>query len=148
MLIEEMTRDASLEFLARKRVGCLACARDAQPYITPFYFAPAEDWLYSFSTVGKKIEWMRTNPLVCVEVDEVEAPQKWLSVIVFGRYEELPKEPEYETARQLAYFLLQQRPMWWEPAYVKTFLHGEERDLEPVYYRIYISAISGHRAVP
>ena len=29
------------------------------------------DYLYSFSTVGQKIEWMRANPNVCVETDEV-----------------------------------------------------------------------------
>jgi uncharacterized protein len=148
MLIQEMTRDASLEFLARKRVGRLACARDGQPYITPLYFVRSGDCLYSFSTVGQKIEWMRINPLVCVEADELESPQQWLSVIVFGRYTELPKEPESEDARQLAYSLLQQRPMWWEPALVKTIIRGKEREFEPVYFRIHISKISGHRAIP
>jgi hypothetical protein len=148
MLIEKMTRDASLEFFARKRVGRLACARDGQPYITLLYFALHGDCLYSFSTVGQKIEWMRVNPLVCVETDELESPQKWSSVIVFGRYSELPNNPEYEDARQLAYSLLQRRPMWWEPAFVKTTLRGKERELEPVYFRIHISDISGHRAIP
>ena len=36
---------------------------------------------------------MRANPLVCVEVDEVAAYDRWVSVIAFGRYEELPKPP-------------------------------------------------------
>lgn len=148
MLIQEMTRQACFDLLARRRFGRLACAREDQPYITPLYFAPQSDSLYSFSTTGQKIKWMRSNPLVCVEADEVESPQKWSTVIVFGRYEELPKTPDYEDARQLAYSLLQQRPQWWEPAYVKTILHGKERELELVYFRINIHIISGHRASP
>jgi len=148
MLIQEMTRDASLQFLARKGVGRLACARDGQPYITPFSFVLDGDCLYSFSTVGQKIEWMRINPLVCVQADELETPQKWSSVIILGRYTELSKEAEYADARQRAYSLLQKRPLWWEPAYVKTILHGKERELEPVYFRIQIGDISGHHATP
>jgi nitroimidazol reductase NimA-like FMN-containing flavoprotein (pyridoxamine 5'-phosphate oxidase superfamily) len=147
MLIKEMTREASLEFLAHKRLGRLGCARDGQPYVTPLYFAWDRKHLYSFSTVGQKIEWMRANPLVCVEADEFESPQKWSSVIVLGRYEELPKKPEYDEARQVAYSLLQQRPMWWEPAYVRTVLNDGERELEPLYFRIHIETVSGRRAV-
>jgi uncharacterized protein len=148
MLIQEMSRRACIDLLARHRLGRLACAREGQPYIVPFYFAHQAENLYSFSTVGQKIEWMRSNPLVCVEADEVESPQKWSSVIVFGRYEELPKSPECEDARRLAYSLLQQRPQWWEPGYARTFLHGEERELELVYFRIHITGISGHCASP
>jgi hypothetical protein len=148
MQIQEMTREASLQFLARKGVGRLACARDGQPYITPFSFVLDGDCLYSFSTVGQKIEWMRMNPLVCVQADELETPQKWSSVIIYGRYTELTKEAEYTDDRQRAYSLLQKRPLWWEPAYVKTILHGKKRELEPVYFRIQISEISGHYASP
>lgn len=39
------------------------------------------------------------DPLVCVEVDEVVSPEEWASVIVFGRYEELPDSPEYQPQR-------------------------------------------------
>jgi hypothetical protein len=36
--------------------------------------------LYSFATIGRKVEWMRANPLVCVEVDEIVSRQKWQTV--------------------------------------------------------------------
>src|ERR1700674_1399373 len=93
MLIQELTRQASLDLLARLHLGRLACAQENQPYIVPIYFAYNDGCLYSFSTVGQKIEWMRANPLVCVEADEVVSPQQWVSVVVFGRYEELPDKP-------------------------------------------------------
>ena len=66
MLIQELTRRASTDFLARVRVGRLACAQGAQPYVVPFDFAYENGGIYSFSSVGKKIDWMRSNPLVCV----------------------------------------------------------------------------------
>jgi nitroimidazol reductase NimA-like FMN-containing flavoprotein (pyridoxamine 5'-phosphate oxidase superfamily) len=148
VLIQEMTRQASLEMLARAHVGRLACAQENQPYVVPFYFTYHSDSLYSFATVGQKIEWMRSNPLVCVEMDEVVSPEEWVSVIVFGRYEELPDTPHYEAERAVAYNLLQKKAMWWEPVYVKTTQHGTQRPLVPVYYRIHVSQITGHRATP
>lgn len=71
MLIQELTRQASLDLLARTHLGRLACTQGARPYVVPVYFAYHNGYLYSFSTVGQKIEWMRANPLVCVEADEV-----------------------------------------------------------------------------
>ena len=148
MLIQELTRQASLDLLARTRLGRLACAQGTQPYVVPFYFAYDNDYLYSFSTVGQKIKWMRANPLVCVEADEVVSPEEWMSVIVFGRYEELLDTPEYQDVRAFAHTLLKRHAVWWEPAYAKTILHGTQRPLVPVVYRIHGLQITGHRAIP
>src|SRR5450631_3569067 len=90
MLIRNMTRQASIDLLARRRLGRLACAHDGQPYITPLAFEYDENYLYSFSTLGQKITWMRANPRVCIEAEELASPQDWATVIVLGRYEELP----------------------------------------------------------
>ena len=148
MLIQELTRQASLDLLARTHLGRLACAQGARPYVVPVYFAYHNGYLYSFSTVGQKIEWMRANPLVCVEADEVVSPEQWVSVIVFGRYEELANTPAWQGARALAHAVLKRNAVWWEPAYVKTILHGTQRPLVPVFYRIHGLQITGHRATP
>jgi nitroimidazol reductase NimA-like FMN-containing flavoprotein (pyridoxamine 5'-phosphate oxidase superfamily) len=74
--------------------------------------------------------------------------QQWVSVIVFGRYEELPDTPEYQGARAVAHKLLQKTAMWWEPAYVESIHDGTPRALVPVFYRIHIVRITGHRATP
>lgn len=146
MHIEELTRQANLDFLAGKRFGRIACAKKSQPYITPFNFAYHNLHIYSFGTVGRKIEWLRASPLACVQVDEIANPQEWTSVIVFGRYEELPKTIDGQAVHELAWKLLQQHKLWWEPGYSKTVLHGESRPLDPVYYRLSIDEINGHRA--
>jgi nitroimidazol reductase NimA-like FMN-containing flavoprotein (pyridoxamine 5'-phosphate oxidase superfamily) len=83
-----------------------------------------------------------------VQADEVVNSEHWTSVIVYGRFEELPDTPEWRTERSLAHGLLQSKAMWWEPGYVKTMLQGKERSLVPVFYRIHITEITGHRATP
>lgn len=148
MLIQEMTRKASLDLLARTHLGRLACTQGPQPYIVPIYFVYDAHYIYSFSTVGQKIEWMRANPLVCVEADEVATPTQWQSVVVFGRYQELPNTAEWHDAQSFAYKLLHQKAMWWEPGYAKTILKGVERPLVPVFYRILVEQITGHCASP
>jgi len=37
------------------------------------------------------------------------------------------------------------RPVWWEPAYVKTVLGAEERPLTPLFFDINIERITGRR---
>ena len=146
--IQEITKGESLSLLKGMRLGRLACSKDGQPYITPFYFDLSGDCLYSFSTVGQHVEWMRKNPLVCVETDRVVSPQDWLSIIIMGRYEELPDTPEWQRERTIAHELLQRNPDWWEPGYTKTIVHGTERPLVPVYFRIQMNEITGRRGSP
>jgi uncharacterized protein len=147
MVIRELTDEASRNLLTRAHLGRLACARANQPYVFPIFFAYHDNSLYCASTIGQKTEWMRENPLVAVEVDEIDTAQQWESVIVSGRYEEFANVPETRDARQLAWSLLQEaNALWWEPAYVQTILAGAERPIAPLYFRIRIGRITGHRA--
>ena len=144
MLIQSMTGLASLKLLERATLGRVACAHEGQPYITPMSVTYDANRLYSFSTLGQKITWMRANPHVCVEVEELVSPQDWATVIVIGRYQELTTEEE----RTYAHNLLERRPAWWEPGYSRTVMEGKERPLKPVYFRILIDQITGHRGIP
>ena len=148
MLIQDMTREMSVDLLERAHIGRLGCVQGLQPYVVPFSFAYYRKFIYSFSTVGKKIEWMRANPLVCVEADEIVSRHEWQTVVIFGRYQELPDTPEFHRTRAVAHDLLAKTAMWWEPGYVKTLHKGEERRLEPIYFRISINEISGHQGLP
>ncbi len=148
MVIQEMTPTECFELLQQTGVGRLGCARSGQPYVVPIYFAADKDHIYGFTTLGKKIEWMRANPLVCVEVDEIISPAKWRSVIVFGRYHELPNLPVYASIRNHAHDLLEKRAVWWEPAYVSSTHRGKPHSAQPIFYRISIDEITGHRAEP
>lgn len=148
MFIHEMTESACRQVLERTNFGRLACARDNQPYVVPVYFTYSGKYIYGFTTIGQKIEWMRLNPKVCLEIDEWKSHTEWMSVIVFGRFEELLEIPEYNWARTQAYELLKKRAMWWEPAYVSAMHRDHPHSLTPVFYRIRIDRMTGHRAMP
>ena len=148
MVIQEISNQDSLNLLTHMRFGKLACSREDQPYVVPFYFAYDQNYLYSFSTVGQRITWMRANPLVCVETDEILSSEEWVSIVIFGLYEELPDTPEWTQQRSIAYQFLQNKEVWWEPGYAKTIIGGHERPLVPVYFRIKILQITSHHATP
>jgi len=148
VIIKEMSNKQCLDLLARRRLGRLACAQGSQPYVVPIYYVYSEYSLYSLTTVGRKIEWMRANPLVCLEVDDVvHESQEWTCVIVSGSFEEMPDTPEWQIKRESAVKLLQQYATFWVPALTRTILHGEERQQIPVLYRIRIAEITGRRAI-
>jgi uncharacterized protein len=147
MHIDELTKKECFEVLTRLKFGRLGCSRDNQPYIVPMYFAFHERHLYSVAQLGQKIEWMRINPLVSVEADDIIDQYHWTSVIVQGRYEEL-LDTHDPGERTLAHELLQERPLWWHPALVTTAHVVAPKESPPVYYRIHIDQVSGRRARP
>lgn len=148
MFIHEMSENECRTALKRASFGRLACAHDNQPYVIPTYFAGEGLYLYGCSTLGQKIEWMRANPRVCVEIDEQTGHDEWMSVIVVGRYEELPDTLENKVARARALELLQRRAMWWEPAYVSASHRDTPHSSTAISYRIRIDRMTGHRATP
>ncbi|MFZ1700924.1 MAG: pyridoxamine 5'-phosphate oxidase family protein [Pyrinomonadaceae bacterium] len=149
MFIKEMKTEECFEVLTAKRIGRLACVHENQPYIVPFHFAfDGSMYFYAFSTLGQKIEWMRSNPLVCVEVDDMKNQFEWTSLIAFGRYEELPDTPEFEAERTRAYETLSRHPMWWQPVYVARDYRTPGTDDKPIYFRILVEKITGRRGVP
>ena len=145
MVIREMTEHECREMLARTTLAHLACARNNQPYVVPVHVDLDADFLYSYATLGQKIEWMRANPAVCLEMAELMSDGHWASLVVFGRYEELPSVPEYEDSRRVAERLFQRHAMWWEPASVPLASH-EQRP--PIVFRIRIDRMTGRRAAP
>jgi len=178
MVIREMDRKECLSVLAKTRWARLACARDNQPYIVPVtlvYHSPedGEPCLYGVNIPGQKVEWMQANPMVCVEVDKVEADDLWVSVIVFGRYEELlgaqehhphfparseiaeksggtaPEASGHGDERMLAFQLLSTQRTWWEVGWAswKARAHDDPtEECKSIYYKIWIDRITGHEA--
>ncbi|WP_163268926.1 pyridoxamine 5'-phosphate oxidase family protein [Chelativorans alearense] len=144
MIIRNLTEAECAEALTENRLGRLACARDGQPYVVPVYYAYADRHLYAFSLPGRKIDFMRVNPLVSVLVESAQQGG-WRSVVVDGRYEELPDEIGHKRERDHAWALLSRHADWWEPGSLKPILpvsiHAEE-----IFFRIAIDRMSGREA--
>ena len=145
MLVHELTAAECEEILTRSDLGRLACARENQPYVVPIHFSfdAKRKCLYAFSTVGQKIAWMRQNPKVCVEVEDVSDKNHWITVLAFGRYEELDDSPSESGARNVAQQLFSKRPEWWLPAAAKVDSREHHAML---IYRIQIDRMTGRRA--
>jgi nitroimidazol reductase NimA-like FMN-containing flavoprotein (pyridoxamine 5'-phosphate oxidase superfamily) len=148
MHIQEMTREMCIELLSDAYMGHIACNVGLQPYITPFSFAYENGFIYCFGTVGQKIEAMRANPLVCVEVEDIVSREEWKTVIIQGRYEELPDTPQLSHEIDTAHDLLAQSGVWWEPGYARTVRADGERPIQFVWFRVSVLEMSGHQAVP
>ncbi|MBA2379975.1 MAG: pyridoxamine 5'-phosphate oxidase family protein [Blastocatellia bacterium] len=83
--VEDMRTDEINDLLSRRNYGHLGCAEDGQPYVVPVHYAYDEPAIYIYTTEGKKSEIVKDNPLVCLQVEEVEDNQNWKSVLVNGR---------------------------------------------------------------
>ena len=136
------------ELLKRVSIGRLGSSLDNQPYVVPACFSYVEDknCLYLFSTVGQKIKWMRKNPKVCLLADEIGSRANWISVVVNGTYLEL-KEPQFTAERQKALEYLSEYSNWWRTPLAERREQVSDQEIEPVFFRIDISSISGLRAI-
>jgi hypothetical protein len=146
MVINEMTEKECDAFLASATLGRLGCSLDNQPYVLPIYFAYEPGYIYVLSTLGQKIEWMRANPKVCVEAEEIANESQWISVIANGRYQELP-EPQYTDERKHAEKLLGKRHKWWQNALGERQVKLGEDLIDPLFFRICVDSMTGLRAV-
>ena len=145
MEISEMTTEECSLLLTLAAVGRLGCSFENQPYVVPIYFAYENGYIYVFSTLGQKVKWMRANPKVCVQADQIQSESEWASVVVNGEYEELP-EPRYAAERQHASSLLAKRYHWWLNALGQRQLRVGDNSIDPLFFRIRIESMSGLRS--
>lgn len=147
MILREMTKEENLAIVSAGRLARLACARDGQPYMVPIHYAFAGHTLYSFSMPGQKIEWMRSNPKVCVQIDDLSTARDWKSVVVHGAFEELPDRIGTKVEREHAWSLLEKHANWWEPGGLKPVLAPISGASKHLFYRIRIESMTGRQAL-
>jgi uncharacterized protein len=148
MRIVPIDEKECIGLLKRSSLGRLGSALNNQPYVVPICFSYISDQncLYLFSTVGQKIKWMRKNPKVCLQVDEIGSRANWTSVLVNGKYVEL-KEPKFIAEKQKALKYLSEYSNWWRTPLAERREQVRDEEVEPVFFRIDIKSISGLRAI-
>jgi uncharacterized protein len=147
MRVIAMSQQECKELLKRVSIGRLGCSLDDQPYVVPVGFSYEPDYIYIFSTLGKKIKWMRKNPKVCLQADEIGNRSNWLSVIVTGTYLEL-REPQYTAQLEHALEQLEQYSEWWRNPLAQRREQTSDLSIETVFFRIDIGSMSGLRTMP
>lgn len=84
--LEEIQIEALLKSQHIARIGCHA---DSVTYVVPVNYLYDGEYLYAHSGAGMKVEMMRKNPDVCIQVDAIQDIVNWQSVIVWGKFEEI-----------------------------------------------------------
>jgi nitroimidazol reductase NimA-like FMN-containing flavoprotein (pyridoxamine 5'-phosphate oxidase superfamily) len=145
MLLHELKTEECVDLLKRTTLGHLGCALAGQPYVVPIQFSydVERNCLYAFSSLGQKIAWMRENPYVCVEVSDIADKNRWISVLVFGRYEEVQDSPEHAEIRKRVWEHFQERREWWLPAAAKL---GSRESPPVLIFQIVVDRLTGRSA--
>jgi nitroimidazol reductase NimA-like FMN-containing flavoprotein (pyridoxamine 5'-phosphate oxidase superfamily) len=145
VLIHELTDEECAAVLERTSLGRLGYTEGTQPFIVPTFFAfdREANRVFAFSHVGRKIEAMRVNPRVCLEVEDIHDNGRWTTVLAIGRFREIGRDERDLDTRLHAERLLQRRPEWWLPGAARVASREHDRTL---VYEISINRLSGRRA--
>ncbi|NOT46942.1 MAG: pyridoxamine 5'-phosphate oxidase family protein [Acidobacteria bacterium] len=141
--VQEMTNREIDEVLLRVGYGHLACARDNQPYVVPVHYAYEKPNIYVYTTEGMKTDIIKTNPRICLQVEEVVANDDWRSVVVTGSAERISDRDEREAAIKL---ILAVNPTL-TPAISIRWLDNWIRENREVVYRINPEIATGRSPV-
>jgi nitroimidazol reductase NimA-like FMN-containing flavoprotein (pyridoxamine 5'-phosphate oxidase superfamily) len=80
----ELPRADALALLERNHVGRLAFSFHDRVDIEPIGYVYRDGWLYARTSPGAKLNTVEHHPWVAFEVDEVQSPFDWQSVVVHG----------------------------------------------------------------
>ena len=96
MSISKLGDRDSLAILREGTLGRLGCIAADWPYVVPVnYFFDGRD-IYIHTLPGKKLDALRANSRVCLQVDDIKDSYNWRSVIVYGTFEEVSNEETRE----------------------------------------------------
>jgi len=84
-----LSENEAIEVIKAGRIGRLGCVDQEGPYVVPINYLIDGREIYSHALPGKKIDAMRVNPLVCLQVDHIRDDLHWSSAIAFGKFEEI-----------------------------------------------------------
>jgi nitroimidazol reductase NimA-like FMN-containing flavoprotein (pyridoxamine 5'-phosphate oxidase superfamily) len=91
-MVGDLTATQVEHMLADNIFGRIGCHAFGRTYVVPITYAYDGNYVYANSDEGMKLHMMRSNPIVCFEVDLVDANANWQSVIASGHFEELHGE--------------------------------------------------------
>jgi nitroimidazol reductase NimA-like FMN-containing flavoprotein (pyridoxamine 5'-phosphate oxidase superfamily) len=141
--IEDMSMQEMRALVERVGFGHLACARDGRPYVVPINYSYDAQNIYIFTTEGTKTAFMEANPQVCLQVEQIDDPLHWQSVMVTGRAERVTAPDELERAMQQ---ITRSNPTL-TPAINATRIDVWGRANEVRIYRIHPEIIDGRKTV-
>jgi nitroimidazol reductase NimA-like FMN-containing flavoprotein (pyridoxamine 5'-phosphate oxidase superfamily) len=125
--------------LRRNRAGRLAFTFKDRVDIEPIGYVLDGQWLYGRTSRGRKLVQLKHNPWVAFEVDEIEGPFDWRSVVVHGTVYFLnpggQEHPDFARALQLLQGL--------DPRILSV---NDPVPQRTIFFRIHLNEVTGRRA--
>lgn len=121
--------------------GHLGCAFEGRPYVVPMHYYLEDSVIYILTTEGQKTRYIGANPQVCLQVEDIQDPLHWRSVIVTGRAERLTDQQDIDHITQ---FIKERNPTL-SPAINRTWIDAWGRGNVIAIYRIHPSEITGNQ---
>ncbi|HVK90860.1 MAG TPA: pyridoxamine 5'-phosphate oxidase family protein [Mycoplana sp.] len=146
MYVREMAYPECHSLVAAGDLARLACCKEGQPYIVPITYVLDGQCLYCFSMPGQKVDWMRANSKVCLQVDAFSGRRQWKSVILTGRYRELSPAPTPHSEWIRAWSLLEKKTNWWEPGGLKPGPQLISGESPHIFFSVDVDGMTGRAA--
>jgi nitroimidazol reductase NimA-like FMN-containing flavoprotein (pyridoxamine 5'-phosphate oxidase superfamily) len=135
----ELSPDEATAVLARNGFGRLAFSFHDRVDVQPLHYVYEDGWLYGRTREGRKLESLRHNQWVAFEVDEVEGPFEWRSVVVRGAFYPLSPEGAGRPTWEHALALLRR-------AAPSTFADDDPAPFRRTLFRIAVHDATGRAA--
>jgi nitroimidazol reductase NimA-like FMN-containing flavoprotein (pyridoxamine 5'-phosphate oxidase superfamily) len=146
-MIKDLEIKECIELLSNNYIGHLAFISHQEPYILPITYSynPKTNTITGYSSEGHKIDAMRKNDLVSLEVEEITSVNDWRSVHVHGTFEELQgidaKYLLHEFTQKVKKLVAQKEGS--QPEFISEFSSKIYGQGVPIVYRIRIQEITG-----
>jgi len=144
-MLGKLTSTQINNILSSQSVCRLACTDGKKPYVTPVTYAYDGKFIYGQTQEGTKLNILRKNPNVCLQMDIMNSMNNWQSVLVYGKFEEL-KNKAADTARE---YLFDKVLTLMTSSTIHNFEHegatkvDDNNRIKSIMYRIKIKEITG-----
>ncbi|WP_370391513.1 pyridoxamine 5'-phosphate oxidase family protein [uncultured Winogradskyella sp.] len=90
-MITTLNKQQCSDVLERNYIGYLSYISNNSPYTVPitYFYNPKENYIICYSGMGHKIKAMRKSIDVSLAVADIYRANKWESVLVHGKYDEI-----------------------------------------------------------
>jgi nitroimidazol reductase NimA-like FMN-containing flavoprotein (pyridoxamine 5'-phosphate oxidase superfamily) len=147
VMIKTLETTECIELLNNNYIGHLAFISQKEPFVIPitYYYDQANNTIIGYSAEGHKIDAMRENVIVSLQVEEVTSVNKWRSVRAQGTFEELKgidaKYLLHEFAQNVKKLVAEKEGS--HPEFISEFSSKLYEQGNPIVYRINIQEING-----
>ena len=151
-MIKNLKKDRCDLLLQGNYWGHLAFTGHSSPYALPitYYYDKKNNYIISTSGEGHKIDCLRENKLVSLNVSEVVSVNNWSSVLVHGEYEELKgidaKYQLHQFVQGIKRIIAENEKS--DLRFIRDFSSSIKPDAIAVVYKIRIKEMTGKYRIP